>query len=50
VEASQDYPLRLKKTLHHAEKRASDGCGELIQNNETVVLDSGTTTAEIARI
>lgn len=50
VEASQDYPLRLKKTLHHAEKtRIGRAAAELIQNNETVILDSGTTTAEIAR-
>ena len=50
VEASQDYPLRLKETLHHAEKtRIGRAAAELIQNNETVILDSGTTTAEIAR-
>jgi Transcriptional regulators of sugar metabolism len=50
VEASQDYPLRLKKTLHHAEKsRIGKAAAELIQNGETVILDSGTTTAEIAR-
>ncbi len=50
VEASQEYPLRLKKTLHHAEKvRIAKAAAELIQNNETVILDSGTTTAEIAR-
>jgi DeoR/GlpR family transcriptional regulator of sugar metabolism len=50
VEASQDYPLRLKKTLHHAEKvRIGRAAAELIQNNETVILDSGTTTAEIAK-
>ncbi len=50
VEASQEYPLRLKKTLHHAEKaRIGRAAAELIQNNETVILDSGTTTAEIAR-
>src|SRR5579864_4513474 len=49
VEASQEYPLRLKKTLHHAEKtRIGRAAAELIQNNETVILDSGTTTAEIA--
>lgn len=48
--ASQDYPLRLKETLHHAEKvRIGRAAAELIQNNETVILDSGTTTAEIAR-
>src|SRR6202049_3240844 len=50
VEASQNYPLRLKTTLHHAEKaRIGKAAAELIQNGETVILDSGTTTAEIAR-
>jgi DeoR family transcriptional regulator of aga operon len=50
VEASQEYPLRLKKTLHHAEKvRIGRAAAELIQDNETVILDSGTTTSEIAR-
>jgi DeoR family transcriptional regulator, aga operon transcriptional repressor len=50
VEASQDYPLRLKKTLHPSEKaRIGRAAADLIQNNETVILDSGTTTAEIAR-
>lgn len=50
LEASQDYPLRLKETLHHAEKvRIGRAAAELIQNHETVILDSGTTTAEIAR-
>lgn len=50
VEASQDYPLRLKKTLHHAEKvRIGRAAAELIQDSETIILDAGTTTAEIAR-
>ena len=50
LEASQDYPLRLKETLHHAEKvRIGRAAAELIQNHETIILDSGTTTAEIAR-
>jgi DeoR family transcriptional regulator, aga operon transcriptional repressor len=50
VESSQEYPLRLKKTLHHAEKvRIGRAAAELIQDNETVILDSGTTTVEIAR-
>jgi DeoR family transcriptional regulator, aga operon transcriptional repressor len=50
VEPSQEYPLRLKKMLNHAEKvRIGRAAAELIQNNETVILDSGTTTAEIAR-
>jgi DeoR family transcriptional regulator of aga operon len=50
VEASQDYPLRLKQTLHHAEKvRIGRAAAELVKDNETIILDSGTTTAEIAR-
>ena len=50
VEPAQEYPLRLKKTLHHAEKvRIGRAAADLIQDNETVILDSGTTTAEIAR-
>jgi DeoR/GlpR family transcriptional regulator of sugar metabolism len=50
LEASQDYPLRLKETLHHAEKvRIGKAAAELIQSHETVILDSGTTTAELAR-
>lgn len=50
LEPSQDYPLRLKKTLHHAEKvRIGRAAAELVEDNETVILDSGTTTAELAR-
>jgi DeoR family transcriptional regulator, aga operon transcriptional repressor len=50
LEATQDYPLRAKETLHRAEKiRIGKAAAELIQTGETVILDSGTTTAEIAR-
>jgi DeoR family transcriptional regulator of aga operon len=50
LEASQDYPLRLKQGLHHAEKvRIGRAAAELVREGETVILDSGTTTAEIAR-
>jgi DeoR/GlpR family transcriptional regulator of sugar metabolism len=50
LEASRDYPLRLKATLHRAEKaRIGRAAAELIQPNEVIILDSGTTTAEIAR-
>ena len=50
LEASQDYPLRLKETLHHAEKvRIGRAAANIIQSKETIILDSGTTTAEIAR-
>jgi DeoR family transcriptional regulator, aga operon transcriptional repressor len=50
LEANQDYPLRLKETLHHAEKvRIGRAAADRIQANEVVILDSGTTTVEVAR-
>ncbi len=46
---AQDYPLRLKAALHRPEKiRIGQAAGQLVQPNETIILDSGTTTAEIA--
>lgn len=50
LEANQDYPLRLKETLHRGEKmKIGRAAAELVQPNEVVILDSGTTTAEVAR-
>jgi DeoR family transcriptional regulator of aga operon len=44
-----DYPLKVKKSIYHAEKiRIAKAATQLIQNNQTVILDSGTTCAEIA--
>ncbi len=49
VEVS-DQPLGVKQLQHHAEKlRIADAAVELIREGETIILDSGTTTAEIAR-
>ena len=49
-EPSQDYPLNLKATLHHPEKvRIGQAAARLTLPNETIILDSGTTTAEIAK-
>ena len=49
-EPTRDYPLRLKAMLNHAEKvRIGRAAAELVKPNETIILDSGTTTAEIAR-
>jgi len=46
----EDPPLAVKRTLHHAEKvRIAKVAAALIQDGETIVLDSGTTTAEIAK-
>jgi DeoR family transcriptional regulator, aga operon transcriptional repressor len=45
-----DRPLAVKRTLHHAEKvRIAKAAVALIRDGETVILDSGTTTAEIAK-
>ncbi len=45
-----EVPINVKQTLYHAEKvRIATAAAGLIQDGETVILDSGTTTAEIAR-
>jgi DeoR family transcriptional regulator of aga operon len=45
-----DLSLTVKRTLHHVEKvRIAKLAVSLIQDGETLILDSGTTTAEIAR-
>jgi len=50
MEATRDYPLRLKAALHRAEKiRIGRAAADLVQPGEVIILDSGTTTAEIAR-
>ena len=47
---SDEVPIDVKQTLHRAEKlRIAAAAVELIRDGETVILDSGTTTAEIAR-
>jgi DeoR family transcriptional regulator, aga operon transcriptional repressor len=49
-EPTQNYPLQVKATLHHAEKsRIAAAAAKLVQPNQTVILDSGTTTVEIAK-
>ena len=48
--ATQDYPLRTKETLHRSEKvRIGRAAAEMVKPGETIILDSGTTTAEVAR-
>lgn len=48
-EESTDYPLRLKAPLHRPEKaRIGRAAADLVQPSETIILDSGTTTAEVA--
>jgi DeoR family transcriptional regulator of aga operon len=50
LEPARDYPLRFKASLHRAEKAAiGQAAATLVQPGEVIILDSGTTTAEIAR-
>jgi DeoR family transcriptional regulator of aga operon len=45
-----DYPLRFKESIHHAEKaRIGQAAVQLIQPHHSIILDSGTTTVQIAR-
>ena len=45
-----DQPLDVKQLRHHAEKvRIGQAAAALIRDGETLILDSGSTTAEIAR-
>ena len=45
-----DQPLNVKQLQHRAEKqRIAAAAAALIRDGETIILDSGTTTAEIAR-
>ncbi len=49
VDAS-DEPIDVKETLHHAEKaRIAQAALAMIRDGETIILDSGTTTVEVAR-
>jgi DeoR family transcriptional regulator of aga operon len=47
---SNDTPLNIKETRRHAQKlRIGQAAAELVRDGETIILDSGSTTAEIAR-
>ena len=46
----EDVPIGVKQSLHRAEKmRIAEAAVKLIGDGQTIVLDSGTTTAEIAK-
>ncbi len=50
VDAPEEAPIVVKETLHHAEKvRIGHAAAQMIKDGETIMLDSGTTTVEIAR-
>jgi DeoR family transcriptional regulator of aga operon len=49
-ESADDVPIAVKETQHHAEKvRIGQAAARMIGDGETIMLDSGTTTLEIAR-
>jgi DeoR family transcriptional regulator of aga operon len=50
LEPTRDYPLRLKSSLRRREKsQIGRAAANLIQPGEVIILDSGTTTTQIAR-
>jgi DeoR family transcriptional regulator of aga operon len=50
VDPAPEYPLSVREHLHQPEKqRIAKAAVELIQPTQTILLDSGTTTLEIAR-
>jgi DeoR family transcriptional regulator of aga operon len=49
-EAQRDFPLNVKMSIHHAEKvRIGRAAAKLVRPHQTVILDSGTTSLEVAR-
>jgi DeoR family transcriptional regulator of aga operon len=50
AQATNDTPLNIKETRWHAQKlRIGHAAAKMIQDGETIILDSGSTTVEIAR-
>lgn len=49
-EPHHDFPLNVKQTIHHPEKvRIGHAAARLIRPQQTVILDSGSTSEEVAR-
>lgn len=50
LDPAQDYPVSLKETLHHAQKvRIGQAAAKLVNSYQTILIDSGTTTLQVAR-
>lgn len=50
LEPTRDYPVAFKAAIHRPEKiRIGQTAAKLVRPNETIILDSGTTTLEVAR-
>lgn len=46
----EDIPLNIKRSVHHAQKvRIARAAAQLVTARQTVILDSGTTSAELAK-
>jgi DeoR family transcriptional regulator of aga operon len=47
---TEDLPIKIKESLHRAEKiRIAEVAVQQIEDGETIILDSGSTTAELAK-
>ena len=47
---NDDVPLNVKRSLHHAEKvKIARAAAQLIKTRQTVILDSGTSSGEVAK-
>ena len=50
IDSGRDLPIAVKASRHHAEKvRIGQAAAALVHDGETIVLDSGSTTMEVAR-
>lgn len=46
----EDFPISIKQSIHHSEKvRIAQAAAQLVEPKQTVILDSGTTSAEVAK-
>ncbi len=49
-EAGEDFPISVKQSINHVEKgRIAQAAAQLIEPKQTIILDSGTTSAELAK-
>jgi DeoR/GlpR family transcriptional regulator of sugar metabolism len=50
LDPARDYPVSFKEAIHHAEKvRIGQAAAKLMMPGQTAIIDSGTTTLEVAR-
>ncbi|MGH9614459.1 MAG: transcriptional repressor AgaR [Bryobacteraceae bacterium] len=49
LDARDEFPISVKRSIHHAEKvRIGRAAADLVRPHQIVILDSGTTTPEVA--